>query len=107
MTPEHKAWVAYDQPSEEYVLNQNGVIVRSSQHDRLWPGLQDGIDDSYNIYNANDRRLFEQFGWINGRLIMSADAEVAKFDVQTAAVRGLNPIADDKASWHKKIIIKT
>ena len=38
---------------------------------------------------------------------MSADAEVAKFDVQTAAVQGLNPIADDKASWHKKIIIKT
>ena len=38
---------------------------------------------------------------------MSADAEVAKFDVQTTAVRGLNPIADSKASWHKKMIINT
>ena len=45
---------AYDQPKEEYVLNQKGVIVRSSKHDRLWPGLQDGIDDFFNMYNAND-----------------------------------------------------
>ena len=37
--PEHKTWVAHDHPTEEYVLNQNGVIVRSSKHDRLWPGL--------------------------------------------------------------------
>ena len=38
---------------------------------------------------------------------MSAEAEVSKFDVQTTAVRGLNPIADNNASWNKKMIIKT